>query len=156
MSTKHRNHYAERRIAELALPRWRSRAELAAERARESERERQRAELEARRERAARLGAEARSLELEARRAAARALEEPGARALAAELATEAATADRVARAALALVPVPWAELSPAELAFRWMLGHHHEPRFDVVRGDYVLSDYAEWATATRAATKAR
>ncbi len=58
------------------------------------------------------------------------------------ELAAERAEAEREARRAAERAAVPWSDLSPAELAFRWMLAH---PR-----------DYAVWAHETREAWNAR
>ena len=57
------------------------------------------------------------------------------------ELAAEQAEAEREAKRAAERAAVPWADLSPAELAFRWMLAHPRE--------------YAAWAHETREAWKA-
>lgn len=152
---RHDNPHAERQISTLGLARWQSRGAIARQHAAaaeaEAKRERERAELAAKAARAAELAAEARRLERRARRAWERAGSSPELRRHAAELATEAATADRAARQAACLVPVPWSELSPAELAWRWMLNHHHEPRFDLAVGDYVKSDFSRWCDEVRA-----
>jgi hypothetical protein len=58
------------------------------------------------------------------------------------ELAAEQAEAEREAKRAAERASVPWHDLSPAELAFRWMLMH---PR-----------QYAAWAHQTREDWKAR
>lgn len=142
---RHENPYAEQRIVELDLAGWRSRSELAAEAEALAAREREETELRRARWRAARRQAEARR----ARRAAERAVDgtAEGQR-RASELAALASAAERVARAALALVPIPWADLSPAELAFRWMLGHHHCDEWS------PPSDYSRWAHDVREAWK--
>ena len=153
---RHENPHAERLIAHGQLRGWLSRRELEQRRQAEAaaleKRERERAELAAKRARADRLAAEAARLERRARRVLEWAGGTAAGRRRAAELATEAATVKRVARQAEALVPVPWSDLSPAELAYRWMVDHHHEPRFDLATGDYIESDYTKWCRESRAA----
>jgi hypothetical protein len=142
---RHDNPHAERQIEALNLPRWRSRSELAAEAKALAERERERAELDRKRERAAELGAKVRSSRAAADAAAAEAVT-PDGRMRAAELGAEALQAERAARVALALVPVPWDDLSPAELRWRWELAHHHADEWR------PPSTFSVWAREAREA----
>ena len=59
----------------------------------------------------------------------------------------KAADAARRDRELAALRAVPWEDLSPAELAFRWMLSHHQFERDDA---------YAQWCAEARAAFQRR
>ena len=148
---RHDNPHAERSIVEHALPGWRSRADIEKERLAIEAVEREKAELERKRARAAELVVEARR----ARRAAddARAAADtPDARQRAAELGAEALQAERAARIGAALVPVPWDDLSPAELRWRWELAHHHSSE-DEWRPRSV---FAQWAHAARERWKQR
>jgi len=58
-----------------------------------------------------------------------------------------AADAFRRERELAALRAVPWEDLSPAELAFRWLLSHHQFERDDA---------YAQWCAEARAAFQRR
>lgn len=140
---RHENRFAERAIVERGLPGWRSRTQLAAEAAAADARERERAELERRQGRATELAAEAVKVRARSDRAARRA-DTPERRRLAYELAADARAAERAALAAAGLVPVAWDDLSPAELAFRWMLSHHHVDEWR------EPSEYSLWARERR------
>ena len=130
---------------------WKSRRELAAaERARERV-EADAAELARQRSEADELAAEARRLRGEADRLAAAAATADD-RQRAYELGAEALQAERAARCAAAALPAPWAELSPHELAFRWMLERAAEPAGETEWGDALPSHYSAWARTVRAA----
>lgn len=143
----HENRFAERAIVERGLPGWRSRKELAEAAAAEAAREATRLELERRKGRAAELAAEALRVRALSDRAGRRA-DTPGRRRLAYELAADARAAERAALAADAMVPVAWGELSPVELAFRWMLSHHHADEWR------EPSEYSRWAHEVRESLK--
>lgn len=149
---RHDNPHAERQIEALNLPRWRSRAELAAEAAALEATERERAELERKRSHAAELAERARGARraADAADAAAASADTPDARGRAAELAAEAVQAERAARIAAGLVPVPWGDLSPAELRWRWELAHHHADEWR------PPSLFSQWAHEAREAWKQR
>jgi hypothetical protein len=64
-----------------------------------------------------------------------------------ADLEREARRAARIAKRAAELAAVDWAALSPAELAFRWMLDRYKSER---------PCDYATWAAEARESWKQR